>query len=650
MRNLFKNLFKKSADVYSLVKSNDILSVKNTLSPRKALDYNQISLYINRGFSKRAEKVGEIEFILKKRGIDNVVEKNPILDLLDKPNSTQTGDTFWRLATLYRDVTGMAVIRKKTNGEIFRDRVEITELELLNSACIEVIESRSENKILYFKYTNPNTYQIENIPYEECIYWYIPDPINPLQPVSLILAGLLSADSSLENEKQYNSILRNGGSVDGVFRFKESITKERVDQLKLDYAKLMRDNKESKVPLILGGDASFERIALSPQELQTLESKKMILEDLLVLTGVPKSLLGIASEDTYANAETAYRIFLRETIKPIMKDLVNVLDWKLVPEEYDLDFVDPTPEDTEQKLAVLKVGSEVNALTLNEQREMLGKEPIEGGDEIKEKPTFGLLANSLKEFEKKKITFEHPLRNEKFRDVYFDSFMKSVASDKKKFKNALLAYFNGQKDRLLSNLPTGKSISKDYVSDIFNIDLEISYMTPILKVLEQIAREQGQKTLDLFGGGEKFNYNSAVQASVNRRFRFLAEQINLTTIENLKGTFDEWALGSETIGQLTERINDAYDFGKENKWRADTITNTEVSSITNSTKGDAYRQIGITTKIWVHRAGIKGGVREDHQSLDGEERDFDKPFSNGMQRPHDENADASQVINCNCTW
>lgn len=651
--NFLKSTKEKSVTpFYSFYKQNiaEALGLTTTLSAKKATELYKSSLYINKGFSKRAEKVSEIDFILKDlKG--NIIEDSEYLDLLRNPNKEMTGARFWALASTYRDVTGMAVIRKIQNGEIFREDKKIDSLELLNSNYIEIIEDTDTGKIREFRYTDPVKQKSEIVPFEECIYWHIPDPENPNKPLPLILAGLLSLQTSLDTEKQYSSILKNGGTIDGLFKFKQGLTKEQIEQVKADYAKLLKENKDSNVPMVLGGDASYERVALSPRELEALESKKQLLDDLLVITGVPKSVLGIASGDTYANAETAYKIFLRETIKPIMNDLTDTLNWKLIDDEHELDFIDPTPENIEEKLKVLEVGSRVNALTLNEKREMLGLEPKSGGDEIKE-PTYYEAPPAEKTVEKKNSKFVNRLKDENVRDIYYKEFVKTLQSDRKRFKKELLDFLLGQKKRILESLKTLKVMNytkqDDFAFDILNESLEITYMTPLLKTMRDIAEKEGIKIANQYGS--QFTFNSSVDKTVDKRFKFFANTINATTAKVLKEEFADWFKNRETIAELQQRVSDVYDFRKSEKWRADMIVNTEVSTITNQAKGEAYKQIGIPTKIWVHRPGIQGGVRDDHASMDGEEVEYSKFFSNGMLHPHDPAADGSEVINCLCTW
>jgi hypothetical protein len=66
-------------------------------------------------------------------------------------------------------------------------------------------------------------------------------------------------------------------------------------------------------------------------------------------------------------------------------------------------------------------------------------------------------------------------------------------------------------------------------------------------------------------------------------------------------------------------------------------------------KFEGYKQSGLDIKIWVHRPGAQGGVREDHEAMDGEEVPIGQTFSNGLMYPGEDGAPAEEVINCACT-
>jgi HK97 family phage portal protein len=640
MRKLFNNFFKKSeSGRYSLYKSTDRQTFSSKVSSSYGLDLNEISLYLNRGISKRAEKVGETQFVLKDlKG--NIIESHEILNLLDKPNDTQTGDQFWRLASVYKDVTGFAVIKKIGNDAVFAENRKTFSLELLNSAGVTINFTDDRKKIKSFSYTDPNGGSPEEIPFKDCIYWYTPDPKNHLLGMSLITAGLRSILTDLEMTAYQNSLLKNGGVVDSVLSFKNNLTSTQLKDIKDNYIKEYGSTNNAGVPLILGGDAEYTKIALNPQELAFLESKKILNDDITVITGVPRSILGITSGETFANAETGHKIFLRETIKPVVRDLVNVLDWRLVPDNLELDFIDPTPEDQELKLKTLETADRVNAMTINEKREVLGLDPIKGQDEI-------LLPINKAPLEKSGV-FVHPLRNKDFRGGYYNSYIKSLNSEKKRFKAQLDKYFKDQENRIIKQLNVRKQVkTKTILDEVFDIKLEVALATPLLDTMKKIAEEAGQEIMDIFAQGRDYNYNSSIDIAVTNRFNFFAEKVNETTAKELEKKVSLWLSESGTVNELVDKVKEVYvDI---ETWRAETIVNTEVASIMQEAKIDSYQQIGIKTKIWVWSPGIKGGVRDDHLNLDGEERPMNVPFTNGLMYPHDPSADAGEVINCECT-
>jgi len=61
-------------------------------------------------------------------------------------------------------------------------------------------------------------------------------------------------------------------------------------------------------------------------------------------------------------------------------------------------------------------------------------------------------------------------------------------------------------------------------------------------------------------------------------------------------------------------------------------------------RGDA--EAGDIIKTWRHTA--RTGQRDNHAALNGQERAWGEPFSNGLQYPHEEGAPASEVVSCGC--
>jgi len=375
--DIFNFLKKKTADIYTLSRSvlMDISYSKRTAG--QFLNYNDTALYVNRAIDIRAEKVGEIIFKLQdKKGND--VERNEWIDLLNKPNEFQTGKQFWKLYQKYYDICGSVFIWKESQTELFSKNKAPKSLHLIRPDLVTINWNKENTEIESYTVNQGSSsgQKIQgNYKPEEIIYAYNPDPLNPLRGVSLLQAGVRSIETELQIEEYQNKILKNGGQIDGIFKFKTPMTKEQVEKQKELYKEQNAGAKNAGIPLFLGGDVDYTRLALNPNELSFLTTKGVTLDDICILTGVPRAILAVTSSETYANAEASNRIFLKDKIKPLLTELATILDWRMIPEQYDLTYVDPTPEDQEMKLKMLETADNIHAITINEKRVILGLEP-----------------------------------------------------------------------------------------------------------------------------------------------------------------------------------------------------------------------------------------------------------------------------------
>lgn len=635
------------------------------------LTANKKSLYLNRAINRRAEKVGEIDFVLK-RG-DKIIENDPRLMLLYRPNKIHTGAEFWSLFQKHKDITGSAYIWMKPSTELF-DAKRVTELHLLQPDLVTKVFDPVTNTITkYILHKNGG----EAIPYDasEIIYSFYPDPAQPIDGESLIRAGIRQIMTEQEIVEYHAKILKNGGKVDSVFKFKttQALTKLQLAELKKDYEDQYASAKHSGKPLFLGGDAEYIKMGLTPDEMAYLETKKMTLDDICLMTGVPKAILAITSGETFSNADASIGIFLRETIKPLLKNLTEKLNLGLFPEQdLELTFIDPTPEDVDKKLKVLETANTINAMTINEKREALELEPIENGDDIlvpfsltplgqggydfgneekpaEEDPTDEEDDKQDNDQQEKTIKTAHPLRDKELRKRYGELYLKRFDRREREFLRLVNSYFKEQRERLVSKLDVGQTRQfrrKDLLNEIFNITAEVKIARDkFLPFLEKVLKESGLDALEMIGSRPNFVISDSIQSWLTNRTDKFAKQINDTTFEKLKSEFANSLEAGESRQQLIGRVQNTYQGISEA--RATTIARTEIQGASQKGTFEGYKQGGMGIKIWV--ATLDSSTRDSHASLDGQERPIDMPFANGLQYPGDPSGSADEVINCRCT-
>ena len=105
--------------------------------------------------------------------------------------------------------------------------------------------------------------------------------------------------------------------------------------------------------------------------------------------------------------------------------------------------------------------------------------------------------------------------------------------------------------------------------------------------------------------------------------------------------------GGMSYGEIARNIANSSRTGYNNAIR---ISRTEGNRIQNTAAMDAARkskELGCDTKKqWL--ATLDGDTRKSHAQVDGEIKDLDEPFSNGLMYPGDPDGRAAEVVNCRC--
>lgn len=579
------------------------------------LNAYEISLYANRALNKRAEKVGEIEFKLNKE--DKKIENHQILDLLKKPNPNFTGNEFWSLYQKYYDIFGEVYLLTDTELRLGGD-TRTNAFHLLRPDMVNPFFSKTTGELL--KVEHQTTEGTKVIDGEKIIYSHNPDPAIPLRGESLLRSGIRQIETSTQIDEYQSKVLENGGRVEGVFNFKaENLTRQQLREIKDSYQEEYGKASKAGLPMFLSGNASYDRLGLNPAELAYLETKKATLRDIVYLTGVPESILGMASDETFANSNASIRVFLRETIKPLLRALTNKLNEEIIPEGFELNFIDPTPEDKEEKRKDLETADKIHALTINEKREQLGLDPITNGDDILIPFNLTNLSQpeAPKKPEEKIIKSTHPLDNVESRKLYHKLQLKRLDIKTEKILSVVKEYFKGQEKRIIEGIQGTKHFrKKNIISEVFNTGIEIKLaQDSVLPVLRELLIEAGEDSKEIAGSDWEFNETAQVGSWLDNRSEVFAKQINETTFNELQDQFKESLEQGESREQLVDRIQDTY--GSISVERARVIARTETHGAMMKGTLEGYTQAGLPDKVYVHAPGVLGGVRDEHQSMDG---------------------------------
>lgn len=236
----------------------------------------------------------------------------------------------------------------------------------------------------------------------------------------------------------------------------------------------------------------------------------------------------------------------------------------------------------------------------------------------------------------------HPLSDLTVRRTWAKLYKKRLNKREERFLRALRRYFKDQEKRILGSLRT---VQRGILDESFNISAENEIALGVLvPIIRDIMKSSGEDITELLDYPYPFQFNAALETSLQKRSEFFVNSINQTTFKQLQEVFQQGLDYEKTADEVRALYSDSIT-----QARARTIVRTESQVATQTAQLESYKQAGVGIKIWVWVPGIQGGVRDSHAAIDGEEVPIDQPFSNGLMMPGDPNGSGDEVINCQCT-
>lgn len=676
----FKRLFGSKQKSYSLQQLSRALGGTSEFSDNALMNQYSKSVYVYACVDKISKYTASIDLalyeIINSKGDTREVVNHPALDLLYKFNPVQTRSEFLRTTIINKKLTGKAFWYKVRN-----DRGDV--VELWNIRPDLVIVNKDNDGMLKDYSISINNGVTQTVPPDDIIFLRDPNPVDLFDGLSPIQP----ARSRIETEHNASNFQRNfflnNARPDAFLKTTENLSDEQVQGIYDSWAERHQGSgKNSKIGILEGG-MEYQQVSLSQREMDYIESMKFTRDDILVAFGVPKSV--VTTDDVNrANAEAGMMMFITQTIKPEMQQLVEVLnEFLLVPdfaENLYLDFKDPTPEDRTQRLAEYTQGVD-KWITRNEIRTEIGLPPVDGGDEL-----FGSFANvpigmvqdipatdtakvfNGRRFLRDKFLLVETFKNEKEskpvkkkkdikkktlksfynperKKIYADVVMKLLSRKEKRFKTAMALEMDRQEKRVLAELQKAdiakslhEKISDDHINHILNKTAEDKLVADFsLPFLTEFLKSSGQDALNFVGDGNEFKMTLDIQRKLENRAKFFANSINDTTFKALAKSLSDGIANGEGINDLSNRVKETYDHYPT--YRLDLIARTESTYANNEGFIEAYQQSDLVQgKEWV--ATLDDVTREEHADLNGEIVELNQSFSNGLQYP--------QEYNCRC--
>lgn len=313
------------------------------------------------------------QLIAGKRALEEL-DDYILLDLFDKPNPVQDGDTFKEMLFLNMLLAGEFFAWKRKNG---MGRT----FELWPMMPYAMKETIGADRLV-----SKWTYRVgaEDIDFtpDEVFHVKLTDPDNMYRGSGVVKAAARAINTGGAASDWNESFFANSARPDLALETESTLTPEIIDRLKSEWSDRYKGVDNAHKVAVLEAGLKLNKINPTQKEMDFLESLKFNRDQQLAMFKTSRTMLGIVEGDGRSNMEAAEYNQAKRVIRPLDRRLVSAINQQLAP-DFDpklvIGFTDPVPDDKEFELKQ-KTESINSYRTVNEVREEEGLEPLEGGD------------------------------------------------------------------------------------------------------------------------------------------------------------------------------------------------------------------------------------------------------------------------------
>ncbi|AOX16930.1 hypothetical protein A0U89_07030 [Kozakia baliensis] len=188
-------------------------------------------------------------------------------------------------------------------------------------------------------------------------------------------------------QEQAAILFRQGNQTGGILSTEKQLGPELTTQIANEVARQYSGVQNSSKPMVLGGGFKYERMSITPDEAQFLESRKFSVEEICRIFGVPPHKIQHIVGGTFANIENQEQAYINDALQPIATEVEQEQARKLFFEdeideglEIFFDFRALLRGDMKTRFEAYSIGMQTGFMNGNEARANEGLGPVEGGE------------------------------------------------------------------------------------------------------------------------------------------------------------------------------------------------------------------------------------------------------------------------------
>lgn len=265
-----------------------------------------------RACSLISNSLGMLPFQLIDEATKQKAAKEPLYRVLHRePNNWQTAFDFRShmqlMALVHRDAC--AIIVRSRNVSLRRDVV--TRLVPLNPLRVEIVQN--DDWSLSYKYTPKKGPTVTYGPEE--IFHLRGLSLDSVHGISLVEQAAEAIGTAMAAERALGRLYKNGTFIGGTLRHPGQLSDPAFDRLKASLAE-KEGADEAGRNLILEEGMEYLAVGTTAKDAQHIENRKMQVEEIARVTGVPRPLLMVDETSWGSGIDALGQFFVRYALGP----------------------------------------------------------------------------------------------------------------------------------------------------------------------------------------------------------------------------------------------------------------------------------------------------------------------------------------------
>ena len=643
------------------------------------------------------------------------IYSHPILDLIRNPGPRFDWESYIETWLSYFFLDGNVYERPiEVDGKV-------KEMIIYSPEDIELIET-DKGRLVGYKtnvYGKEKIYNVNNITLVSKIKHFKNfNPLSKNRGLSVLTSASTVIDIQNSGDAHNYNMLQNQARPSGALSYEpedgapQQMDEEQFERLKEEISLQYSGAENTGRPLLLEGGLKWIQMSLSARDLDYLNSRGVSQKDVCRTFKVPAVLLGLDNDSTYNNVREARLGLWDDAITPILNRLVNHWNKHVLPLFEDSEGLELVADysnvsDLETRTErVWKRLDNSDFLTLNEKRNAVGLDPIEGGNttfissgdmplallnmgiqaaNINEIVSAGAQANNSgdlneqtdsnkipkeptkKPVEKDKKSFETKASDE----AIYELIDKITIIHEKKMDKVVIPFMKGYGEKVEQHIIDHQEMGAEFALVKFAEEMA-KEIEPVLKdiimdfgelTLKNISKKSDGKFLykadeqeliaDIISAQEataimiSSEWVDRVAKYAEREAVVRAKYIEDNSRQAIRGILNDGVRSGKTYVQMAKEANNVLS----DKVRSMKIVRTEVHAAREYAGHEASMATGMDIKKrWL--SSFDERTRGTHVSANGQTVMLNEKFVVGgslLDHPGDPSGSAKEVINCRCT-